>query len=77
MTTKRFEALEKQSKILENIAAKFPRESSQYIALENAAFALIFALTEHYESFISYVENCNAELTEEQKDNLRKMGISI
>ncbi len=77
MASKRFEYVEKQADILEEIAAGYPRESPQYLAIENAAFALLFAISEHFESFVSYVEHSHSELTEEQKENLRKMGISI
>jgi hypothetical protein len=77
MTINRFDAMEKQTHILKEIAGSFPHESPQYIAIENASFALIFAISEHYESFVHFIEASPTELTDEQKEHLRKLGISF
>lgn len=75
MTTDRFESLEEQTRILQEIAATFHQESPQHIALQNAAIALIFAISEQYESFIQFVHSSQEKLSDDQKENLRKMGI--
>lgn len=77
MSPNRFEVLEEQARILEEIAAGFPKDSPQNKAIEKAAAALLFVFWEHYESFIQFVNNMHNELSEEQKENLRKMGIPI
>jgi hypothetical protein len=77
MTINRFEILEEQTRILKEIATAFPQASSQYAAIQNATFALIFAISEDYESFIHFVDSSRKELSNEEKDNLRKLGIPI
>jgi len=77
MTAKRFEALEKQTRILQEVAASFPKESPQYAAIQTAAFALIFAISEQYESFVHYVDSCQEGLSDEQKKHLRTLGIPV
>jgi len=77
MTKNRFYQLEKQTQILKDLAEAWPKESKQYVAIENAALALIFVLSEHYDTFISYVNSCSDDLTEEQKNNLKDVGIHI
>ena len=71
----RFDHLENQASILQEVAAAFPHESPQYVAIMNATYALIFAMSEQYESFIRYVESSKEELTDEQKEHLQKLGI--
>ena len=77
MRIDRFKELEKQTCILEKLATTLPRKSQEYIAVRNAAFALIFAMTEQYDSFIKFVTDTNNELTVAQKENLKKMGIPV
>ena len=77
MTINLFEVLEEQTRILQEMAAAYPQESPQYAALQNAAFALIFAISEQYESFVQFVDSSREELSDEQKENLRKMGIAL
>ena len=75
MSKDRFKVLEEQTQIMQGIASAFPKESPQYIAIQNATFALIFAISEQYESFSHFVRSSHEDLTDEQKDNLRRMGI--
>ena len=75
MPTDRFKALEEQTRILQEVAATFPHESPQHVAIRTAALALIFAISEQYESFAHYVDSCQEELSDEQKNNLRTLGI--
>ena len=77
MSTNRFDTLEEQTRILQEMAAAFPKESPQYAALQNAAFALIFAISEQYETFIQFIHSNQEELSDEQKENLQKMGIAV
>ena len=77
MMSKRFEALEEQLRILEKLAATCPQDSQQYVAIENAALALIFAVSEQYESFTEYVESKGKELSDGQKEFLRSIGLDI
>jgi hypothetical protein len=77
MTTDRFEELEKQTHILQEMTAAYHQESPQYAALQNAAFALIFAITEQYETFVQFIHSSQEELSDEQKESLRKMGITL
>jgi len=73
----RFEKLEEQVRILGELAASYPRDSQQYNAIENAALAMIFAVTEQYEAFSIYVASKDNELSEKQKEFLRDVGLSI
>jgi hypothetical protein len=76
MTKNRFDVLEKQARTLEEVAFKFPEGSPQRDAIRAAAFALVFAITEQYDSFVRYVNSSKQELSDEQKDHLRKLGIT-
>ncbi len=76
MSINRFEVLEKQARTLQELAATFPQESPQHVAIQNAAFALIFAMSEQYDSFVNFVNASREELSDEQRENLRKLGIS-
>ena len=77
MPSNRFEALEEQAQILHEVADFFPHESRQYIAIENAAFAMLFAITEHYDLFVQFVNESGKELSETQKEHLKSMGIIL
>jgi hypothetical protein len=43
----------------------------------NAAFALTYAMTEQYDSFSQFITDSTKELSVEQKENLREMGIPV
>jgi len=75
MNANRFEALEKQTQILQELAESLPHGSPQYVAIQNAAFALIFAISEQYETFVKFIDYNQEELSDEQKESLRKMGV--
>jgi hypothetical protein len=77
MANNRFEIMEEQACILQEMAAAWPQESPQYEAIKSATFALIFAISEEYESFIRFVESSSKELSNEQKENLRKLGVPV
>lgn len=76
MTNNRFKVLEEQTRILHELALTFPQESPQYIAIQNASFALLFAISEHYESFMHYVTSNKDELSYDQKKYLQELGIT-
>jgi hypothetical protein len=71
----RVQAFEKDSRILEKIVSNYPEDSIEYQTLKRAAIALWFALTERYAEFKEYVENFDGDLTPEQKQHLRELGI--
>jgi len=71
----RFESLEEQTQILEQIATGFPQGSPQEMAVKYAAYALIFSITEHFEAFTQFISSSHAELSDEQKDQLKKLGL--
>jgi hypothetical protein len=65
------------SKALESIAKSFSKDSIQYKALEEAAWALVFVNMEAdiAPKFKKFRSECGKELSESQKQNLRQMGI--
>jgi len=69
--------LEKQTRILQELAANYPDGSQQYSALENAAFALTFSISEQYESFTKFIETSKEDLSDEQKESLRNLGLAV
>jgi len=67
---------EKSLEVLEKIAAKFSKESEEHEAIELAAKALHYVFHEDVERrFRTFLKDFDAELTPEQKENLRRMGI--
>jgi len=75
MTAERFQVLEKESRVLKIIAEQYAPGSTEYLALEHAAFALAFALTEDFEKFTSFIRSCRSDLTDQQKAYLKEMGL--
>lgn len=64
-------------KILESIANSFDKNSVQYDAMEQAAQAFVF-LNMHKdlkEAYQKYQMECDKELSGDQKQHLRNMGI--
>jgi len=66
---------EHDSKILEEIAGKYPEDSNEYRVLKHAAIALWFALAGDPERFKEYVVKFAGDLTPEQRAHLLAMGI--
>jgi hypothetical protein len=75
MVNNRFEEIHSQTRLLHELALSFAPDSPEYIALENASFALIFAATEQWENFTQFVQSNSEELSSEQKEHLRQLGI--
>ncbi len=75
MGNKYYEELDSQTRILNELASTFSQDSPEYLAIENAAFALIFAVTEQLENFTSFVHSSSEELSDDQKEYLQKLGI--
>ncbi len=75
MTVKRFQALERESEILKKIAEQYPQDSNEYLAIEHAAFALAFAVTEDSEKFSAFIRDCGQDLTDEQKAHIKSLGL--
>ena len=67
---------EESLKVLEKIASGFSKESQEYEAIELAAKALHYVFHEDVErKFKTFLKDFDSELTAEQKENLRRMGI--
>ena len=67
---------EKSLEVLEKIASEFPKGSDEYTAIELAAKAMHYVRHEDVgRRFQAFLKESDAELTAEQKENLRRMGI--
>ena len=75
MTVKRFQILEEESEILRKIAGQYARDSREHVAIERAATALAFAVTEDFEKFAAFLRDRNNDLTEEQKAHIKRLGL--
>ena len=75
MTIKRFQVLQQDSVILKKLAGQFPHNSKEYSAIERAALALAFVVTEDFDKFTAFVKGCESDLTEEQKAHISSMGL--
>jgi hypothetical protein len=75
MKTKRFRILERESKILHEVARKYKPDSKEYKAIEHAAFALHYALVEGYDEFAAFVRDSAKQLSVEQKAHLAELGL--
>lgn len=65
-------------RILESVVNSFDKDSVQYIAIEEAARALIF-LNMHEDlkkAYEQYRMHCDEELSDTHKQHLRDMGIA-
>jgi hypothetical protein len=71
----RIEAFDQDSRVLEEIANRFPAESKEYHALRRAAIALWYVLREKYAEFKDYVENFDRDLSPSEKRHLRELRI--
>jgi len=65
------------SKILESIAKSFPKDSMQYQALEEAAWAFLYVNVQNdlKKGLREFRSQSNKELSEAQKQHLHQMGI--
>jgi hypothetical protein len=75
MKMERIRVLERESKILHELARKHRPDSNEYKAIEHAAFALHYALSEAYEGFRAFVRDSAKELSAEQKAHLAELGL--
>ena len=73
----RFDNFEEESRILHVIAKKYPPSSREYVAIEHAALALGFAITEAFDDFSTFVQSRGQELSLEQKTHLKHLGIDL
>jgi len=70
--------LEEALAVLKSVAAQFPKESQEHQAIELAAKALLYVFQEDVERrFKSFLRDFDSELTAEQKQNLRRIGIEV
>ena len=60
--------------ILEKIAAKFPPRAKEREVLKTAAFAYIFTMLHHKQSFEAYLASLKKPLTQQEKRLLSKVG---
>jgi signal transduction histidine kinase len=68
--------LEEALQTLRSIASRFPKESKEYQATELAAKALQYAFHDEVKrKFEVFLRDFDAELTDEQKEQLHRMGI--
>ena len=68
--------IEKISQTLEAVANKYPEASEEYRDLRQAAIALHFVWQEEVRArFLSFIDNFDRELTEEEQSHLRSLGI--
>lgn len=63
---------EKDSKILEAIAAKYPKKSKEYAAVERAAMALFWASFDRPEEFKAYVREARKRYDAWRKGDTRR-----
>jgi hypothetical protein len=69
---------EETTRRLADAASKFPRKSKEHRAIEFAAKALLFACNEENQvKFAAFLATFDSDLTEQQKERLRGMGISV
>jgi hypothetical protein len=76
--TQRILAFEHDSKILEKISKRYKKRSKESQALERAAIAFWYVLTQDYERFAEYYRQWKkGELSAEQKNHLKSLGIEV
>jgi len=76
MTMKeRVDLFDEDSKLLESIAKRYEVGSKEYSAVQHAAIALWYALTDGHERFREYIAKFEGNLTQEQRKSLIAMGI--
>jgi hypothetical protein len=72
------ENIEKNVSVLKNIASRYEDSSDEYEVLTLAAIALHFVWQEETRhKFRNFLENFNRDLTEDEIQHLRGMGIDI
>jgi len=70
--------IQEANRLLEKLAAQFPKDTAEYKAIELAAKALLFAFqTATAAKFRLFLENFDSELTGEQKKRLSDLGIEL
>ena len=71
-----FRFYEAESEILEAVANSYARGSREYSAVRLAAFALLYAVTEHSHEFSAFVQRyANDDLTDAQRMHLVELGL--
>jgi hypothetical protein len=70
-----FKNYESASAVLAKIAEKYPEDTAEYKTLQQAGFALFFAVVQHGTEFEQFLTEVGQELTPEQKEHLIKLGI--
>ncbi len=71
----RIRMFEDDSKILAQVAGKYPEDSPEYAAVKHAAIALWYVLVDGHEQFTKYVEQFDGDLSPEQREYLLRMGV--
>jgi hypothetical protein len=73
----RISAYERAAEVLRRIAEQYPEQSVELNALKVASLALSFALITKGDEFATYLQGVNRPLTDEQKDHLKKLGLTF
>ena len=68
--------IEKTSRILESVVSGYPESSEEYEAIRLAAIAVHFVWQDQVRArFKKFLDDFDRELTEEEEEHLRNMGI--
>ena len=70
-----FEHVERQSELLKRIAKTWPPGSDEESAIRLAALALLFVAMSHAEGFAEFLRDHQKELSVQQRDELRDLGL--
>ena len=70
----RYDLLAQQAAILESLSKTFVAGSKDYTAIELAAWALYYAMTNHHEEFMAFVQDMAQDLTKQQRKHLAELG---
>jgi len=72
----KFARYERRARVLERLAAQYPKSSPEVAALREAGYALCFAFTEKYDEFAQYVARMNKPMTKSEEKHLKRLGLS-
>lgn len=73
--SEKFAALERKSRVLQSIAARYSKDSTEAEALKEAALALAFATIQRADEFAQYAADVEKPLSEQEEANLRALGL--
>jgi hypothetical protein len=71
-----FDEYEKHARHLEEIAKTLGKKTAKYATLERAGWALAFLAMHHHSEFQKFLKDQQSrELSPEEQNNLRKLGL--